>query len=96
MVSWVNTGKGCRNDGSFYIDILLKLYYNKYKVQQYERGVNEMSDRKTVTAKMKDVDWNNLEIVRAYYRDERGLDLKDSSVFKMLLADKASEIKAKG
>lgn len=55
-----------------------------------------MADRKTVTAKMKDVDWNNLEIVRAYYRDERGLDLKDSSVFKMLLADKASEIKAKG
>ena len=96
MVSWVNTGKSCRNDGSFCIDILLKLYYNKYKVQRYERGVNEMSDRKTVTAKMKDVDWNNLEIVRAYYRDERGLDLKDSSVFKMLLADKASEIKAKG
>lgn len=60
------------------------------------KEVSIMADRKTVTAKMKDVDWNNLEIVRAYYRDERGLDLKDSSVFKMLLADKASEIKANG
>lgn len=52
-------------------------------------------NKQTVTAKMKEIDWVNLEIVREYYRRERGLDLKDSSVLKMLLADKVSELKAK-
>jgi hypothetical protein len=45
---------------------------------------------------MKEIDWENLEIVREWYKNERGLDLKDSSVFKMLLADKASEVKNNG
>lgn len=55
-----------------------------------------MPERKTVTAKMKDIDWENLEVVQKWYREKRGLDLKDSSIFKMLLADKASEIKREG
>ena len=44
---------------------------------------------------MKEQDWVNLAEVQRWYKEKRGLDLKDSSVIKMLLADKASELKGK-
>ena len=51
--------------------------------------------RKVITTKMKEQDWLNLAEVQRWYKEKRGLDLKDSSVIKMLLADKASELKGK-
>lgn len=51
--------------------------------------------RPTLTAKMQPVDWENLEICKKYYGEERCLSLKDSAVFKMLAADKAAELKKK-
>ena len=49
--------------------------------------------RKVITTKMKEQDWVNLAEVQRWYKEKRGLDLKDSSVIKMLLADKVSELK---
>lgn len=54
-----------------------------------------MKDRSVLTTKMKTIDWNNLETVKQWYKEHRGLDLKDSSVIKMLLADKVTELKLK-
>ena len=55
--------------------------------------VIKSNTRPTLTAKMNPIDWDNLEIVRNYYMENRGLNLKDSSIMKMLLADKVAEIK---
>lgn len=55
--------------------------------------MNEQTLEKVIPIKFKKIDIDNLKTVQQYYRTDRGLDLKDSTVVKMLLADKASELR---
>ena len=42
---------------------------------------------KVMTVKMKQIDIDNLEKLHDYYLKERHIDLKDSSLVKMMMAD---------
>ena len=49
---------------------------------------------RVLPVKFKESDLENLNVVKQYYKDTRCLDLTDSTAIKMLIADKASEIKS--
>lgn len=55
-----------------------------------------MKDDKTaVMVTLSELDLQNLQEIQSFYERERGLQLKRASAIKMLLADKATELRNK-
>lgn len=53
------------------------------------------NDKTAVMVTLSELDLQNLIEVQSFYEKERGLKLKRASAIKMLLADKATEIRNK-
>ena len=53
------------------------------------------TDKTAVMVTLSDLDLQNLNVIQSFYKTERGLDLKRASAIKMLLADKATELRNK-
>lgn len=74
-----------------------KYYYNikkayrniKYKIKK--GGI--FMGQKTISINMSKQDMENLVLLKKYYKEKRYLELKDSSAFKMLLADYVARLK---
>lgn len=76
-----------------YYNNIKKAYRNiKYNIKKKREGVN-MGNVKTITINMTQQDMENLVLLKKYYKEKRFLELKDSSAFKMLLADYVASIR---